>query len=168
METVLFNATQNARLHGGDAPVQVSAAFSCHESDCDLRLEVINVAGRNHQQLRALRVQELLAADVDFASLGMGTAESTFLGLKDILLDPLRVCRKRGRILHVFLRRGVLRIFVLAGRLLVRRLGPVWKSTRRRVDGVEVDATIQDERAVNLISTQATTAISCTTRRRAA
>ena len=62
VETVLFNATQNARLHGGDAPVQVSAAFSCHDEDCDLRLEVINVAGRNHQQLRALRVQELLAA----------------------------------------------------------------------------------------------------------
>ena len=31
----------------------------------------------------------------------------------------------------------------------------VWKSTSRcRVDGVEVDAAIQDERAVNLISTQ--------------
>ena len=86
VETVLFNATQNARLHGGDAPVQVSAAFSCHEDDCDLRLEVINVAGRNHAQLRALRVQDLLAADVDFASLGMGTAESTFLGLRDITL----------------------------------------------------------------------------------
>jgi CheY-like chemotaxis protein len=86
VETVLFNATQNARLHGGDAPVQVSAAFSCHEEDCDLRLEVINVAGRNHAQLRALRVQDLLAADVDFASLGMGTAESTFLGLRDITL----------------------------------------------------------------------------------
>ena len=86
VETVLFNATQNARLHGGDAPVQVSAAFSCHDDDCDLRLEVINVAGRNHAQFRALRVQDLLAADVDFASLGMGTAESTFLGLRDITL----------------------------------------------------------------------------------
>ena len=86
VETVLFNATQNARLHGGDAPVQVSAAFSCHEDDCDLRLEVINVAGRNHAQLRALRVQDLLSADVDFAALGMGSAESTFLGLRDIML----------------------------------------------------------------------------------
>ena len=28
----------------------------------------------------------MLAADVDFASLGMGTAESTFLGLRDITL----------------------------------------------------------------------------------
>ena len=83
---MLFNATQNARLHGGDAPVQVSAAFSCHEEDCDLRLEVINAPGRNHAQLRALRVQDLLAADVDFAYLGMGTAESTFLGLRDITL----------------------------------------------------------------------------------
>ena len=29
-----------------------------------------------------------------------------------------------------------------------------WPSSRCRVDGVEVDAAIQDERAVNLISTQ--------------
>ena len=35
-------------------------------------------------------------------------------------------------------------------------------SNRRRVDGVEVDAAIQDERAVNLISTQRkTTDIPC-------
>ena len=50
-----------------------------------MRLEVINVAGRNHAQLRALRVHDLLAADVDFAALGMGSAESTLLGLRDIM-----------------------------------------------------------------------------------
>ena len=34
----------------------------------------------------APRVQDLLSADVDFAALGMGSAESTFLGLRDIML----------------------------------------------------------------------------------
>ena len=43
---------------------------------------------------------------------------------------------------------------------------PPRQSSRRRVDGVEVDAAIQDERAVNLISTQVLVNNACQTVRR--
>ncbi len=36
---------------------------------------------------------------------------------------------------------------------------PIIFANRRRVDGVEIDAAIQDERAVSLISTQAATSL---------
>ena len=85
LEAVLFNALQNARAHGdGNARVRVGAVVAAGQ----LVIEAENGAGANHARLLALGTRDLFEADrsQDLSVAGVGTQESTFMGLRDMQL----------------------------------------------------------------------------------
>ena len=117
LEAILFNAAQNARVHGeANASIQVrcfveqpdisnhgpkvmgkggvsdaGGSFGNNPHLGQLRVEIENRAGANHAQLLALRdhgLDDLFEADRvrDLRACGIGTVESTFLGLNDMQL----------------------------------------------------------------------------------
>ena len=86
VETVLFNATQNARLHGGDAPVASQRGLLVPRGG-------LRFAIRSYQRCGAEPRPTPSAAGAGPASRGRrlrgardGRGESTFLGLRDIML----------------------------------------------------------------------------------
>lgn len=95
IESILFNAAQNARVHGApDAAVRVRCALAPPSTDGglgELRISIENAAGPNHAKLRAFGTDDLLLAGALDARLsnhigcGCGQRESTFVGLSDML-----------------------------------------------------------------------------------
>ena len=85
LEAILFNALQNARAHGdGRAKIRVGATVAAGQ----LVVEAENAAGPNHARLLALGTRDLFEADrsQDLRRAGVGTQESTFMGLRDMQL----------------------------------------------------------------------------------
>ena len=111
LETILFNAAQNALHHGAaggrvHANAQVIAAVPASDHPPTLRISLRNEAGSNHAALLALSetTPNLLHASTDelvgantmtAASLG-----STFLGLRDINQGHHRVLAARPGVAH--------------------------------------------------------------------
>ena len=93
LEAILFNATQNAALHGAaQHPIAVRCSVDEAGATSTLTVEIENAAGPNHSKLLnhcfAVGVDDLFEADErrDLRSAGVGNRESTFLGLSDMKL----------------------------------------------------------------------------------